>query len=265
MIKKYVENKYYMNDFLDVQIFPAFSTAKKGRRKAKINISSDVQKKLNEENSRKYVDRLVHTNFTNKDFALDLTYAKEPLTAEEAQRHMKNYIRRLQRIYKKAGAALKYIYVTERGVKNGRYHHHLIISGGVSRDEIENAWLCKDYAGRANCDRLQFIVTGIADRVGYISGRKKEKQEAEKVGYRKWTSSKNLVKPEPKQNKSRLRLRDVEEIFAASEYRQMWERLYPGYYFGECGRSYYNELNGGFYISARLYRKEATYVRRGRT
>ncbi len=54
---------------------------------------------------------------------------------------MRNYIRRIQRLRKKRGLPpLKYIAVTERGKKGGRYHHHITINGGIDRDELESLW-----------------------------------------------------------------------------------------------------------------------------
>lgn len=256
MQKKYTENKYIMNDFLDVQIFPSFRTAEKGKRKARFKPSTETQQKLNDENSRKYYDRLIHANFTHNDYHVTLTYRNQPLSHDDARKEMQNFIRRLKSRYKKEGVVLRYVYTTERGLQNGRYHHHIILSGGVERNVIEDAW----GKGRCNCDRLQFTVTGIADLAAYISGRKKEKAVAEKVGYRKWSCSKNLVKPEPKQNKSRLRVREVESLFEDPSNRRIWEKLYPGYFFGDYDRAYYNDVNSGIYLSARLYKKSARYI-----
>ncbi len=263
MIHRYIENKYYMNDFLDVQLYPGFRSAKKGHRKQKTRVSSETQRRLNDENASKYFDRLVLLNFRPGDYILDLTYAIDPTSDAEAIKYIQNFMRRLKRIYKSAGAELKYIYVTERGVKNDRYHHHVFLSGGVDRDAIEEAWQFKGngrkrqrlpHSGFANCKRLQFTNIGVAGMTGYVSGRKKDKKEAKKVGFRKWTSSKNLQKPEPKKNQSRLRRRDVEGFFSDCENRRLWEAIYPGYTLAECDRVYYNPVNGEYYISARLYK-----------
>lgn len=254
--KKYREIRYIMGDYLDIQICPVFKNPK-GKRKPRFRPSSEAQERLNEENSFKYVDRLAHTNFGPGDLSLDLTYAVQPATPEEAQRYIQNFFRRLKKHYKAAGIEMKYIYVTERGLKNGRFHHHVIINGGVDRDTIESVWHVKDYAGFANCDRLQFGPTGIAGKIAYITGKKNEKREEKKCGFRRWSSSKNLVRLEPKKSDSRFTNRTAEELFSDCDNRQAWERLYPDYFFAECDKVYYNPVNGGYYLTARMYKKGA--------
>lgn len=256
MRKKYREVKYEMGAYLDVQIYPVFRQPV-GRRGPRFKPTAETQQRLNRENSIKYVDRLTHKNFRPGDYGIDLTYKTQPTDEHEALKYMQNYIRRLKKLYKAADADMKYIYVTEQGLKNGRFHHHMIISSapGISRDMIENAWQVKYYAGYCNCVRLQFGTTGIAGKIAYIMGRQKEKQEARRCGFRRWNCSKNLVKPEPRKNDSRYSNKTAEALFGDCDNRQAWERLYPEYYFAECDRVYYNPINGGYYISARLYKK----------
>ncbi len=258
MRKKYREVRYEMGDYLDVQIYPVFRQPI-GRRKPRFRTTTETQRRLNVENSIKYVDRLAHKNFRPGDYGLDLTYKIKPTDEREALKHIQNYIRRLKKIYKDAGAELKYIYVTEQGLRNGRYHHHMILNSTplVTRDMVEDTWRRKDYAGYCDCDRLQFGPTGIAGKIAYITGRKKEKQEARRCGFRRWSSSKNLIKPEPRKSDSRYNNKTAEALFGDCDNRQAWERLYPEYFFAECDRVYYNPINGGYYISARLCRKRS--------
>lgn len=254
VIRKYIENKYPLGDFMDIQLYPAFQQAKKGARAQREKPTSETQARLNAENASKNFDRLVTKNFSENDYILTLTYSELPKDSGDATRHFRNFIKRLQRIYKNNGVPLKYVYVTEYG-KKGRCHYHMFVSGGVDRDILENAWKKDVCAGYANCRRLQFTTAGIKGITRYVSGGKNEKKEAEKTGFRKWNSSKNLIKPEVKQNKNRFRKRDIEKILSSLDSSEAWEQLYPDYRLAECDRAYYNPINGEYYISARLYKK----------
>lgn len=148
---------------------------------------------------------------------------KKGITLEEAERNVHNYLDRVKRRMKRVtGQDLKYMLVTEytpeedegkqltlegmedKQTKAVRIHHHIIINGGLSRDELEMMWSTTrinwkkaqsdpeyrksvDYLGFVNCDRLQPNENGIEGLVNYINKRKK--------GCKKWSTSMNLKKP----------------------------------------------------------------------
>ena len=147
----YREKRYYCGEYLDVYIYPTYAQARSRGKRSKP--TSAAQKKLNQRHREEKLVRLLHANFTPDDLEIHLTYQHQPESPEEAQRLLRNYIRRVQRARKKQGLPpLKYIAVTEKGSKNGRYHHHVTLSGGMDRDELENLW----GLGYANSRRLQF-------------------------------------------------------------------------------------------------------------
>ena len=95
------------------------------------------------EERREKLTRLVHSNFTEGDIALHLTYrpGEEPQTEEEAQHILSNYIRRLKRRYAKLGLELKYISCTEyRKDRTAECTTMSLLSGGLDRDTIEKVW-----------------------------------------------------------------------------------------------------------------------------
>ena len=99
----------------------------------------------------------MHTNFTYDDYELHLTYSDEHLPDNEdrAKKDLQNFIRRAKRFYAKHGIMeLKYISITEKGEKSSRIHHHVTISGGVDRTELERLW-GKGYANTKPCSSLQ--------------------------------------------------------------------------------------------------------------
>ena len=112
---------------------------KAGPRRKKELASSLAQQKRNVQHSKRYFTQLIHCNFDKRGFHLALTYddAFLPEDEEWAARDLENYLRRVRWWLKKRGhdpAGLKWIAVTEHqdadkaaGVKEVRYHHHLLI------------------------------------------------------------------------------------------------------------------------------------------
>ena len=225
-------------DYLDGDIYPVFQPA--GKRRKRCNPTKEIQQKLNQRNAEKKLTRLAHKNFTENDLALHLTYrdGEQPETIEEAERILDNYIRCLRRRYKKAGLNLKYIRATERGAKNGRIHHHLIISGGLDRDLLEETW----GRGYANSKRLQFDEKGITGLTHYVA--------KERATFKRWSGSRNLVKPDPEVKDNAFNMGDVEKIIELIESKNIWgyfEALYPGYELIDADYTK-NDVNRGYYI-----------------
>lgn len=215
-MKKYREIKYDCGEFLDVEFFPVYKKSKS--RRARYKPTTEGQALLNHKRAQRKLIRLVHTNFCERDYAVHLTYTEGnmPRDKESAQRELQNYIRRLKRIYAKAGIEFKYIYVTEQGKKSMRLHHHLIVSGGVSRDVLESAWKL----GRANTRRLQFDNNGVAGLMAYIS--------KQALFYRRWNRSKNLREPTVRVNDYRVSRKKAHSVCVFEDKKTIAE-LYPLY------------------------------------
>ena len=218
MEKKYREVRYQMGEFLDAEIYPVY---KKSRSRGKrYGCTSEGQRIVNERNSRRRLSRLLHANFCEKDLALHLTYRESdmPKDEETAKKDIQNFLRRARRLYKKAGAEFRYVSVTEKGKKSGRVHHHLVVSGGVSRDELEALW----GKGRANSKRLQMDDNGIVGLSVYMT-----KQQ---LFFRRYNTSRNLVDPDKqkRQNDSRVSKRAAQNLCEYLDADTV-ARLYPGY------------------------------------
>jgi hypothetical protein len=245
----YREKRYACGEYLDVYIYPVFSQISKTGRRGKRRASSEAQKKLNQRHREEKLVRLLHANFTPDDLEIHLTYETQPESPEEAARLVRNFIRRVQRARKKQGLPpLKYIVVTERGSKNGRYHHHVTLSGGMDRDELESLW----GLGYANSRRLQFTESGLAGLGHYIV--------KDPVGKKAWNASKNLIDPEPKTRDGRISGRQADELAKDTTNNAEFEKLYPGYFLSEAG-AWHNDINGGRYIVARFYRRDGVFIK----
>ena len=250
----YREKKYTCGEYLDVYIYPVFETGKPGGgKREKKKPSTKAQKKLNQRHREEKLVRLLHANFTPEDLEIHLTYkGEQPGSDEEAARNLRNYIRRIQRLRKKMGLPpLKYIAVTERGKRGGRYHHHITVNGGIDRDTLESMW---EY-GYANSRRLQFTEDGLAGLGNYIV--------KSPVGGKAWTASKNLVDPEPRTRDGRIsgsKARELAKSLESGEKFAKFERLYPGYLMS-AAEAFHNDVNGGCYLVTRFYRKDRKFIR----
>lgn len=247
----YREKKYVCGEYLDVFIYPVFEAGAPSRgKRVKRKPSTDAQKKLNQRHREEKLVRLLHANFTPDDLEIHLTYkGAQPENDEEAARLVRNYIRCVQRRRKKLGLPpLKYIVVTERGKRGGRYHHHLTLSGGIDRDELEKLWI----HGYANSRRLQFTEEGVAGLAYYIT--------KSPVGKKAWTASKNLVDPEPRTRDGRISGRKARELAENIQDSTRFEKLYPGYLMS-AAEAFHNDVNGGCYLAARFYRQDGKFIK----
>ena len=179
------EKKIYCGDrYREVDIFSYTDTQKlssgRGKRSKKVRESEPKQKNLNDKNARRYFIQTANLNFGSDPEALHVTatYSGKylPATVEEAEREVTNYLRRVQYRRQKEGLPpLKYMLVTAYTTKRNsekpvRIHHHIIMSGGLDRDAVEELWRKRkrkgqkkgDRIGFCNADRLQSDENGIA-------------------------------------------------------------------------------------------------------
>lgn len=249
------ERIFVCGGLMEGDIYPVFQ--KPGKRRRKCKPSTEVQKKLNQKNSEKRLLRLVHNNFTENDLILHLSYNQDNLPDgdKEAMRLVGNYLKRLKRKYKKAGTELKYICVTEYGRIKGRVHHHIIINGGLDRDEIEKTW----GLGYANTRRLQFDTEdGLKALVHYIS--------KDRHSYKRWNQSRNLEIPVPAERDGAIRMDELGEIAEVIDEKRAYdyfEKLYPEFILVEA-KYMRNEINGQIYIHFEMRRRKE-YGRLGKS
>lgn len=253
---KYREKLVYAGDMIFGVVYPTYRKA--GARRGKFRETSETQKKLNDRKAAERLTWLIHANFGKGDYALHLTFTNEnlPETEEAAEKFVKNYIRRAKRLYKAEGVEMRYVYVIEVS-DSGRVHVHMIVSGGVSRDALEDAW----GMGRCNADRLQFNECGIIDLSKYItkSGRTKYR--------RRYVTSRNLVKPAEKTNVHQWSRKQLSAVDMAGNPHKRFADLYPGYWLAEFPHVETNGVNGGMYMTFVMYKPDgknlAEYRRRG--
>lgn len=237
----YREKRYYSGNYLEVDIYPVFGRA--GQRRKKYKPTSECQKELNRKNSEMKLTRLMNTNFTETDYKLDLTYRNDTLPEDDdaALRELRNFLRRLKRYRRKAGLAeLKYIAVTEKGKRKGRYHHHLVISGGMNLEDIKKLW----GRGIFTCELLEFNQDGIEGLAHYLVKNP--------IGSKFYQASKNLTQPEVETRDEVFSQKTVNAMAKVSGDAAMWEGIYDGYTFVSA-QPFYNDYNRHQYITVKMY------------
>lgn len=223
--KKWMERKYVAsNGVVERTRFLVGRSAKP--RKKKEGVSSERKQEANRNSAVHQLGRLMNNNFGPADYFLTLEYSpKERKAFQDAalaglqKKHTgedtKNavmkaarddameFIRRLRRICKKAGVELRFILVTSDRDRTGKkwagVHHHLLISGDavkivdkaltVDGRSLESIWGHAGTTGWEGCRAGD--MTKLA---AYLI-----KQVREIKNWKKWTTSRNLVKIVPEE------------------------------------------------------------------
>lgn len=237
--------------YAEVEVFPVFQPP--GKRRSRCRPTRDCQARLNQRDAERKAKRIVQANFTENDLEVDLTFAR-PESAEGAVKEAQKLLRRLRKIYREAGAELKYFLIWEQGAKSGRVHFHLILNAGpVSRDEIEGMW----QHGHANSRRLRMDETGLAALIEYLT--KKSRKGQRKPGQKRWTCSKNLIKPEPEIRDGEITVGKVMELADEIDRRSAGAVL-EGMTLVEA-EAWRNRVNKGLYIRLEMASPECWHGR----
>ena len=275
------EKKIYCGEeYLEVDIFNYTQTEEEKNRnggRSKKEVESTLKQiDWNEQNSRRRFLQLVHTNFGEGDIHVSLTYSggNLPPTVEDAEREEKNFLRRVAYARKKKGLPpLKYISIPactykKDGVTPSRIHHHIIMNGGLDRDEIEDLWRKRkkkgqkkgDKIGYANADRLQPEENGLAALCEYLAkqtgGKKRwssshgletpkkdvvnqndpipepqpeQINDTAQENTSRISASANLERPWSRTNDHRFSRKEIQKIASAPPDPSYWEKRYPGY------------------------------------
>lgn len=273
---------------LDVECYPVWDTtlALMARREAQKEAHRRAQERLNKENAKKRLIRLVNANFDSTSLIVCCEYPldAQPKDDKEAARDIRNYIKRIKYARAKMGLPeIRYIYITEVTVSEAfgvRYHHHVIMSGGIGRDAAEDKWLSK-HGGRCNAKRAQPGEKHLAGFACYLTEDKRErtmeadgKNPQEKAMKRGWVPSKNLVDPEKaatiadKKISIRKAQKIAETMGDAGNAREIFAKLWPDYELViSNGRPEItvrkSRWTAGVYIQAQLRRKDGAHGDKG--
>lgn len=260
----------WAGDRLEAEVYPIYGRSDTTRaRIEKAHATREAQKKLNDRRAEHRLILLAEANFTSADYHMTLTYAEEP-SEKRAVKDIKNFFQRVRRMRKSRNLPpLKYIYAMGGGEEDDekRIHFHLMINGGISREDLESCWLQTPGAGRVNTDRLQPNERGLEELSKYIFRQHKDRVRAragEGENIRRYNASRNLKQPKSSTSDSRCSNARVRRIAhdIRNEAKVEMETVYTGYRFVEC-RVYYSDVIDGVYIRC-VMRKNQEGKKHGR-
>lgn len=240
-------------NMLECEIYPVWLRRFEASRAKRASKTRLAQRNLNDKNAKKNLIRLVNTNFSEYDLAVDLTYRGYAPNEEQARKDIQNYIRRIKSYRKKHGLPeLKYVYVIEFDETEGstkRIHHHMIMNS-MDRDVLEKLW----GKGYANSRRLQPNEFGLEGIARYMSKDPK--------GTKRWSASRNLKRPKITVADHKMTKRKVEKIAKDENNSQViFQKLYPGYAFNDI-KVKYSDFVSGVYLYVRMRKDDVQKTKR---
>ena len=230
---------------LEAEVYPIFGRSQEQTaRKEKLNITRERQAQLNTKRAKRRLVLLMENNFCYEtDVHVTLTYAGQEPGLTRCRKDIRNFLMRVKRQREKRGLdELKYIYAVGHD-HDKRIHVHMVMNGGISRDELERMW----GKGYANTIRLQTQGGGLQGMANYLYRQnEKARDRGEREGYHMWSGSRNLKKPKEHVSDSRMSNRKVKLVaqhFNTTAYEIM-EKVYPGYSLEYCQVAYSDVVDG---------------------
>ena len=195
---------------VEVDVYPVFQAP--GQRMKRCRPTREAQRLINQRDAANKARRLILANFSDPgSMEVDLTFGRPALEAE-ATETLKKYIRALRMAYAGNGAVLRYMYAKEQGRRGGKWHVHLMLSPGITRERAEELWT----EGFANSRRLRIDETGLAGLAEYVL-KEGKKRKPEDKGKRRWSCSRNLIRPEPEVTDGEVTVSEVWDLADAIE------------------------------------------------
>lgn len=233
------EQKFECKDYREVDLVCRIVPRRTGEPNRRQRLVCPSKRVLNEQRSLRYFQLTARGNFHAGDMSVSLTYAPEhEPDVKTGERQVHNYLQTLRRHCRKAGLPeIRWMLVrcvTEKDGEPTRIHHHLLLSCGLPRDEIEGCWKY----GVANADRIRdnWLGDGVAKVSRYLT--------MQLAGRKSWTGSRNLVKPDRLPNNDHRMTPRRLDALASREWREQevwgselqrlatlsnWQKLYPGW------------------------------------
>ena len=199
----YQENIIDIKKWVEHEIHCKGRYGRKGEKRGeKKKPSPEQMARQNQKNRVKRLRWVIRENFDEGDLFLTIKYHKgDRPGVDRFSKDFRNFRNKLQRLYKKAGVPMKYVYRMEIG-RNGGAHIHLILNraDGISLADIQAKW----EHGRINAQTL-YEEGGYRELAEYMT-KMPEWTEAQQFtmfmehGNRMWSfnTSRNLIRPKPK-------------------------------------------------------------------
>lgn len=123
----YIKKTYRYNGIVEIEKTCSGRYGRKLQVSEKKNVTKESQRKENERQMIKKLNRIIEANFTDNDWHVVLTYLPENRPApQDARKILQKFFNEMRKEYKKRNCELKYIVVTEYRKK--AIHHHVVIN-----------------------------------------------------------------------------------------------------------------------------------------
>ena len=128
-----------------VEYTPPMPRDNQQTRTARHRATSAAQRVLNHRTAQGKLETKLACNFSSRDYFITFNYTpgQEPATRKEANRHKRQYLRRLRTARSRRGQPLRWIMALENKHGEGRYHFHAVINstgGDADAEEIISLW-----------------------------------------------------------------------------------------------------------------------------
>lgn len=147
----YVKSEMDMGDEIKVRKVMAPMYGNHNRRSKRIKPSREAVKKINFQHRVDLCSAKLKMNFKPHDWHIALTFDPNQypdVTEEFAKKARADFVVKLRKLCRHDGIELKYLYMSEVGVKSGRWHHHFVLpaptrhdpKAGVTTDMLYECW-----------------------------------------------------------------------------------------------------------------------------
>lgn len=243
----------------EIEIHWAGNYGAKGEKRAKRHKATPEQiKRQNQINKGIRMRRLIKCNFSPGDYWITLKYpAGTRKPPPEVQKDFTNFIKRLDRAYKKRGVELKWVRRIEVGAKGGIHIHFLVnrLPEGDTDLVVEQAWRYHIYFAtiyeEGGYEQLADYIVKKADKDSEESQQLSLFDEDERKTLTSYSCSRNLIRPEPERKE--YKARTVRKLI------QDGPTPTPGYYIDKQSLYYgINPFTGMSYAKYTEYKLEKT-------
>ncbi len=197
----YWVDAWHFRDSIEYEYKYAGNYGAKGEKRAKRRKATPEEvRRQNQRNREKNVRRLIKANFSSNDYWVTLKYPKgERPGIEEVKRHMKGFLDKVRRGYKKRGEKFRFIYRVEVG-KRGGVHAHILLNRITDADLlVRGGW------AHGGVDFTLAYETGGYRRLAEYLVKPPLDGEGEGGKIGRYHPSRNLVRPKPERKEYRRR------------------------------------------------------------
>lgn len=184
----YLRKTWILKDSIEIQKTYSKKYGVHYRRAGHTTATPEAMKKYNEKMAQRELSRLINENFSkDRDYHVTFTYRKEerPQSDDQFKSDYKNLLKKIRKIYKKAGVTLKYAATKAIG-KRGAPHHHFILTG-IDLRLLAGVW------NKGGMHPVLLYSADLSDLGKYFVDQTNE-DGGEIVG-RRWNCSRNLRRP----------------------------------------------------------------------